>query len=162
MLETSHPPLRLYMAYGMIFPDTPLERVFQAPGREMWIAYHLAAPERANAAPTYELHSVDAGGDVPVVFTLQSAKTKRAVTKRPLPRWARYAAGALVMLDLPGMEACGIHGVIGGDEPHGPRYDFAISMLFAALLYDLAGTTVSLARLIEIADRVNRDYVEGA
>jgi hypothetical protein len=63
------------------------------------------------------------------------------------------------MIDV--AEMPGVDVVVCGDEPAGPRYDFALGILFGALWSELNGQAVSEAELIELTDRVRREYVGG-
>jgi hypothetical protein len=145
-----NPPVRLLAHFNQHFPDSTHEIIVQTPGRELWIAAGLTTNRRC-ALRAVEL---DAG----TAFTLQSAKMRQTYLRRPLPRWARYAAGAWLALedvDLPGVNAA-----LCGNEPVGPRYEYAIGMTFAALLYELNGSPYTAASLIELIDRVQREYVD--
>ncbi len=145
------PPVRLLAQFNQHFPDSAHNLIVQAPGRELWIAAALNGSGRC-ALRAAEL---DAG----TAFTLQSAKSHQTFMRRPLPRWARYAAGVWLAMedtDLPGLNAA-----LCGNEPPGPRYEYAVGLAFAALLHELSERPYTAARLIEIIDRVHRDYVEG-
>lgn len=115
------------------------------------------AAARFNGGVHYNIHTAD--GDAHTTFTYQSAKRKQTIRCRPLPRWARYIAGVSVMLDT--LEMPGIDAVVCGDEPSGPRYDHALGILFAALWYEVSAYPCDPKDLVEIAERVRREYVEG-
>jgi hypothetical protein len=53
----------------------------------------------------------------------------------------------------------GIDAVVCGNEPIGSRYEFALGILFAAFWRDLNGQPVSEAELVELTNRVRRDYL---
>lgn len=55
-------------------------------------------------------------------FNLQSAKIKQTITRRPLPRWARYPAGVTLLLAQDGLDLVGLNMVVMGNEPAGPRF----------------------------------------
>lgn len=98
-----------------------------------------------------------ADGDGRTSFSYQSAKRKQTIHHRPLPRWARYMAGVTVMVDV--AEMPGINVVICGDEPAGPRYEFSLGILFAALWHEINLEQVDPALLLEVVEAVRRDYV---
>lgn len=149
MNTPADPPIRLLAKFEQIFSTAP-QIVVQAPGREMWAAVRL------NGMGHCTLYTAD--GDGRTTFTYQSAKRKQTIHHRPLPRWARYAAGATLYVDV--AEMPGIDVVICGDEPAGPRYDHALGILFAALWHEVNRETCDPADLLEIAERARREYVE--
>ena len=145
------PPIRLLATFEQLFPAASPELVVQAPGRDLWAAAHF------NGSGCYTIYTTDTNAHT--TFNYQSAKRKQTVHRRPLPRWARYIAGVSVMLDvleMPGMEA-----VVCGNEPPGPRYEHALGILFAALWYELNFQPCVPDQLLEIAERVRREYIEG-
>jgi hypothetical protein len=147
------PPLRLLVAFQQRHADAMPDLVFNAPDRELWLAARYV-PEPT----TYTLVGLDDGMTAPVTFTLQSAKLRQTVLRRPLPRWARYPAGVLLAtaeFDLPSFDA-----VICGDEPPGPRYEYGLGLLFAGLVFEYAGIPHVFADLTAMADGVRRTYVE--
>lgn len=146
------PPVRLLALYQQVYPDTKPDIVFQAPGREMWALANIT--ERGEYAITSSEMAARA------VFSRQSAKVRRTVLQRPLPRWARYAAGMVLLLDDAGLAVPGLEAVVCADEPPGPRYDYALGILVAALWHDLYRRAVSPDMLREITDTVRREYVE--
>lgn len=148
----SNPPLRLLVAFQQAFPDCLPDWVIRAPGRDMWIA---AVPARDS-----EFTLVAADLDGRVTFNLQSAKTRRTVTQRPLPRWARYPAGVTLLLAQAGVDVIGLKMVVMGDEPPGVRYDYALGIAFAALWHDLHQLPYTVDDLIDVVDRTRRDYVD--
>jgi len=148
-----NPPLRLLAAFQDTYPDQTPERIVEAPGREMWVAADLSSDH------VFTLIAPDFGGRTS--FTWQSAKTKHTLLNRPLPSWARYPAGVILTLGGDGLQTPGLHAVFVGEEPAGPRYDYAAAMAMAALLHDLNGRACTAESLIEIVDRVRRDYMGG-
>jgi hypothetical protein len=94
-------------------------------------------------------------------FNLQSAKIRRTVTQRPLPRWARYPAGVIMTMCEIGLDMRGLTGVVCANEPPGPRYEYSLGILFAALCHELNEQPYETDVLTEIVDRVHREYVEG-
>ncbi|CAG1769238.1 hypothetical protein BAC2_00164 [uncultured bacterium] len=149
------PPLRLVVKFQELYPNTPPPMVFQAPGRELWIA------ARANDREAYVLRSLDYNGAAPTTFSLQSAKSRRTVLQRPLPRWARYPAGVIVQMSTSGLDLPGLDAVICGNEARGPRYEYGLGMLFAALCYEMNDQRYLADALTEVVDRVQREYMEG-
>ncbi|HVU14754.1 MAG TPA: hypothetical protein VHD90_25940 [Phototrophicaceae bacterium] len=146
------PPVRLLAKYGQYFPATSPQLVLQAPERLMWAAASF------NGKAQCVVRSGDL--DAQTSFTYQSAKHKQTIYRRPLPSWARYIAGVSVLLDVPEMP--GLNVVFCGDEPTGPRYDHALAILFAALWYDINMVDdYDPNALVEIAERVRREYVGG-
>lgn len=127
----------------------------RAPGRDMWIAAARASAEE------FTLVMADSEG-AKATFNLQSAKVKRTVMQRPLPRWARYPAGVTLILAQEGLDVIGLKMVVIGDEPPGPRYDYGLGIVFAALWQELHGMSYTVDDLIAIVDRARRDYVEEA
>jgi hypothetical protein len=145
------PPLRLLAKFEQLFPSTPPHLVVQAPGREMWAA--------ARFNDTGHCTVCTADGDGRVSFSYQSAKRRQTIHHRPLPRWARYIAGVSVIVDV--AEMPGIDVVVCGDEPAGPRYEFALGILFAALWYEINRVSYKPDDLLEATERTRREYVEG-
>ncbi|HLU09775.1 MAG TPA: hypothetical protein VK003_08915 [Oceanobacillus sp.] len=149
------PPLRLLVKFQELYPDTTPDLVFQAPEREMWIA------ARYNSREQYSCLALDLNQSVMTTFNLQSAKQRKTVTQRPLPRWARYPAGVIMTMSSMGMDVQGLNAVICGDEPQGPRYEYSLGILFAALCHELNDKPYYPEALTEIVDMVHREYVEG-
>lgn len=152
--DSSNPPLRLLAQFQESYPDHVPEIVFRVADREMWIAARLC-----DAEDRFSLSCVEAGSAV-ATFTRQSAKLKRTVAGRPLPRWARFPAGVTLALAEVGIDARGIEAVVCGDEPVGPRYDYALCLAFASLWSALADQPQPPTALQQIADTVVRDYIE--
>jgi hypothetical protein len=147
---TINPPVRLLASFADVFPNDSAVLVLQAPGRDLWVAAGI------NGSQRYAVHALEL--ESRTTFTRQSAKQCHTVLRRPLPRWARYAAG--VALLLPHIDVPGVTALICGDEPPGPRYDYAVGMVFAALWHSIAEEDYDAAMLIELVDRVQREYVQ--
>ncbi|MBC7871447.1 MAG: hypothetical protein H7Y09_11465, partial [Chitinophagaceae bacterium] len=81
--------------------------------------------------------------------------------RRPLPGWARYPAGVIYLLGDMDIEVEGVDVVIVGDEAHGPRYDFALGVAVAALWYEINSLIVTPEGLIDLVERVRREYIGG-
>lgn len=151
-LQPGSPPVLLLAAFYDAFPDYTVEHLTRAPGREMWVAAsHSGTAEFTVVAPELEGKAT---------FSLQSAKSKLTVTRRPLPRWARYPAGVTLLLAQSGVDMTGLNMVMMGNEPTGPRFDYGLGMAFAALWHDLNELPYTVDTLIELVDRARREYVE--
>lgn len=146
------PPLRLLVAFQQAYPDQPMTWIFRAPGRDMWLAATQASSD------LFTIVAADMEGRA--TFTLQSAKTKRTHQQRPLPLWARYPAGITLQLAQDGLDVMGLNMVVLGGETPGPRYDYAMGIVFAALWHEIYGRPFTTDTLIEIVDRTRREYVD--
>lgn len=151
-LNLGNPPVMLLAAFTEAFPDHVMQFLARAPGREMWIAASYSGDESVTVvAPESEGRAT---------FNLQSAKIKQTITRRPLPRWARYPAGVTLLLAQDGLDLVGLNLVVMGNEPSGPRFDYGSGMAFAALWHDLYQLDYTIDTLIDIVDRARREYVE--
>lgn len=150
MSASTNPPIRLLMKFEQLFPSNPAQMVVRAPGREMWAAV------RFNGAHHVNVYSADSDGRAS--FSYQSAKRRETIHHRPLPLWARYIAGVSVLVDV--AEMPGIDAVVCGDEPAGPRYEFALGILFAAVWYEINALPFIPKDLIDITEQARREYVE--
>jgi galactokinase len=146
------PPVRLLAAFQEHFPEHELVWLVRAPGRDTWIAAGRSENE------TFTVVSPDL--DMRATFSLQSARVRRTVLQRPLPRWARYPAGVTLTVDNEGLDVVGLNMVVMGTEPPGPQYDYSVGIAFAALWHEVQEHPYTIDRLIEIVDRARRDYVE--
>lgn len=151
--ENFNPPLRLLAAFQQAFPDQNPVHILKAPGREMWVAAGDVA------GTSYTLVAPDLDGRVN--FSRRTAKVKRTLLNRPLPRWSRYPAGVILALCDEGVDVNGISAVIVGEETQGPRYDHALGMTIAALWYHLNDLEFTTAHLIEVVKQVQHDYLSG-
>jgi galactokinase len=118
----------------------------------MWLAAAVVQNEAFN------IHMPDLGGRAS--FSWRTAKFKRTLLNRPLPNWARYPAGVIVTLCADGLDVEGIDVVAVGEEPSGPRFDYALGMAFAALWHTLHERPYTAESLLEIVERVRRTYIE--
>lgn len=151
-LQPGNPPVMLLAAFNDSFPYQAMRWLARAPGREMWAAAcHADNEEFTVVAPELEGKAT---------FSLQSAKSKLTVTRRPIPRWARYPAGVALLLAQNGLDVIGLNMVLMGNEPLGPRFDYGLGMAFAALWHDLYQLPYTVDTLIEVVDRARREYVE--
>lgn len=151
MTTPTDPPIRLLAKFEQLFPMSTPQLLVQAPGREMWAAANY------NGKPHCRVYSAESSAQT--AFTYQSAKRKQTIFRRPLPPWARYIAGISLLIDI--AEMPGVDVVVCGNEPPGPRYDFALGILFGAFWLKVNGQPVNEAELIELTDRVRREYVGG-
>lgn len=145
------PPVRLLAAFQQAFPDQAIDWMVRAPGRDTWIAAARTDDnELTVAAPDLEAKTT---------FSLQSARTRKTVMQRPLPKWARYPAGVTLALDNAGLDMIGLNLVVIADEPPGPQFDYSLGIAFAALWYGIHQREYTIDRLIEVVDRARREYV---
>jgi galactokinase len=151
-LGGADPPVRLLVHFQQLFPEIAPDYILQAPGRDIWLAGIAAAGE------TYTIHAPDVEGRTE--FTCRTAKAKRTVLNRPLPKWARYPAGVALALQQAGLSVPGVAAVAVGEEPVGLRYDYALGMAFAALWHELLARPYTSDSLIELCEWVRREYVE--
>lgn len=152
-LPISHdPPVRLLMAFHQRLPLHDPDLLFQVPERDLWLAAAYTPGEQT------VLTALDLYPDMAVTFTRQSALARRTVLNRPLPRWARWAAGTLVLLNEPSLPP--LTGLLAGNEPPGPRYEYTISLLFGALWHEWQRRPYLPGDLTALAERVRREFVE--
>lgn len=150
--ETHDPPIRLLMAFQERLPLVEPDVLFQVPDRDLWLAAAFTASDR------YTLTALDLYPDAPVTFTRQSALARRTVLNRPLPRWSRWPAGVIVLLGEPALPP--LTGIIAGDEPPGPRYEYTVALLFAALWHEWRREPYLPGELTDLAERVRRDFIQ--
>jgi galactokinase len=118
----------------------------------MWIAANIGADATFNVhVPDLEAHTS---------FNYRSARVRNTVFNRPLPTWARYIAGVLILLRDTGTETEGLQAVLAGSEPAGPRYDYALGITVAGLCLEARQQPYSTASLIELVEQVRRTYVD--
>jgi len=146
----TNPPLRLLTGFTEAFNTSP-QLTLEVPGREMWLAADPASEGR------YVLVVPDL--DARTLFNWRSARQKRTLHQRPLPVWAFYCAGALLELMYDGLMLPGANLAIVGEEPAGPRYDYAMGMAFATLAYRMNEYPYTADTLIALMERVRRSYV---
>mgnify|MGYP006274141385 CR=1 FL=1 len=143
------PPIRLYTAYQDHF-DHPPQSIISVPEREIWIA--------AEVEGGHQITLIVPDVDNRTTFDRRSAKSKRTVRNRPLPIWARYAAGVVLILSDDQLTIPGFTGVVVGNEPTGPRYHYSLGMAVAALLYDHNQQTYDTPDLLALMERVQKHY----
>ncbi|HUN05374.1 MAG TPA: hypothetical protein PLQ56_02175 [Aggregatilineales bacterium] len=146
----TNPPVRLLSTFSEAFPESDLTWVVNPPGYAVWAA--AATSGRLE----YTLALADA--DSKVTFSLQTARVGQTILKRPLPRWSRYPAGSLLLLDSIGAEIEALNILLLVDEPAGPRFDYALGTAVAALWHEVARRSYAPATLIEVVDRTRREY----
>ena len=146
-----NPPIRLLTASQEYLSSEP-KLMLAVPGREMWVAADVIEGHE------YTIITPDLGGRT--IFDRRSAKLKRTVRSRPLPWWARYLAGTLLVLSDDGLELPGVTAVILGDEPSGPRYEHALGMAFAAMWYEYHQQPCDVDALLDVMERVQKQHVD--
>lgn len=147
-----NPPLRLLAAFQQTYPNAAPEWIVSAPGREMWVAAHIETSGK------FTLITPDLDGRT--TFDRRSARTKRTTHNRPLPSWARFPAGVVLELSAKGLDLPGVRAIMAGEEPPGPRYDYAMGLVLAALCYEVNGQTYKPNTLIDLMERVRRTYID--
>lgn len=147
-METN-PPLRLLATFQQNINKTP-QWLLTIDGREMWIAAEITG------GLGYTVIVPDM--NVRTRFDRSSAKRMQTSRKRTLPGWARYLAGAVIVLTRMDMEMPGATIVIAGDEPLGPRYIYSLGMAFAALWCEYNGRDYTTEFLLEIMDEVQKEF----
>lgn len=145
-----NPPLRLLTTFQQERNKTA-DWVVAVEGRDMWIAADIIKGHH------YIIIAPDLSGRV--VFDRQSAKQKRNIRNRPLPRWARYVSGALLTLGDLEIPTPTVTAMIVGEEPAGPRYEHALGMAFAALCYTYAEKEFDTDTLLNIMEKVQKEYL---
>ncbi|MBC8098632.1 MAG: hypothetical protein H7Y11_04260 [Armatimonadetes bacterium] len=149
-----NPPLSLLAAYQKVYPTQSPSWIVQAPGRETWIAASLVSESDGYTLTSGNLNAQ-------AKFTRRSALLKRTVTNRPIPSWARYAAGVVVLMSEAGLIVPGVMVVSSSeDTSFGPRHDHALGMAFAALWYDLCQQPYTPEQVFDWAEKARRQYVE--
>lgn len=149
--EGKDPPIRLLAEFHKVFPDLAPEHILQVEGREMWVA------AVTSDMTDYTIHAPDSSGKV--VFNWRTAKNKRTLLNRPLPKWARYPAGVVFALGKAGLNVKGVCAVIISEEPSGPRYEYALALTIAALWHELTEADYTTESLLEVVDQVRREYI---
>jgi galactokinase len=147
-----NPPLHLLAAFQRRYATLSPSWIVQAPERETWVAAIIGTPD------VYSIYAADL--DEQTRFSWRSAKNKRTLIQRPLPHWARYAAGVIVELGGQGIDVPGIRAVVIGEDTQGPRYNYAFGLVFAALWHEILHKPYTPAGLTELVDKVRRNYVE--
>lgn len=150
--QNMNPPIRLLAGFNAAFSGRSPEHLIHIPGRAMWVA----AVETKGA--DFSIHVPDL--EARTTFSLRTAKFKKTVLNRPLPHWGRFPAGVVLELCSAGMDVEGLGAVIVGDETHGIRYEYALGIAVAALMYTMTDTPYSDDELIDVVEKVRREYVE--
>lgn len=147
---SDNPPLRLLAAYQQEF-DKAADVLFPLVERDMWVAADFVEGHRYRVVvPDLESYTQ---------FDRRSAKQNRTTRNRPLPRWARYVTGALLVLSSEGFDMVGCNVLILGDEPAGPRYEHALGMGFAALILRHNKQDYDSKRLLQIMEQAHKEYI---
>jgi hypothetical protein len=150
-LPQTDAPIHLLAGFTRFFPERTPAFMLQAPGRALWLA---VTPRQDHI---FKLASADL--DARTSFTYQTARSRKTIFKRPLPRWARYAGGLVVLLPDFGLEHSGFDAVVAGDDGGEGRYEYAIGLGFAAVCYHIAGVPYNERLLVEYVERARREYV---
>ncbi len=148
----SDPPVHLLAGFARFLPDKTPELVLQAPGRALWAAVSRRTDDY------FSMASLEF--DSRAVFSYQSAKVRRTLMRRPLPSWVRYGAGMLVLLSNHGLDVGGFDAVVAGSESDEVRYEYSVGLAFAAIHHTLSGTAYTEDKLVDLAERVRREYVQ--
>ena len=148
----SDPPVHLLAGFARFLPEKTPELVLQAPGRALWAAVIRRTDDY------FSMSSVEF--DSRAAFSYQSAKVRRTVMRRPLPSWVRYGAGMLMLLSNEGLDASGFDAVVAGSENDDARYEYAVGLAFAAVYHTLSSTPYTEDKLVDLAERVRREYVQ--
>jgi galactokinase len=143
--------VHLLAGFARFHPDVTPEMILQAPGRALWAAVARRADETFSIGTVeFELHTR---------FSYQSAKQRQTLLRRPLPSWARYAGGILVLMSQHKLDMVGFDMVVAGNERDVARYEYAVGLAFAAVYYTLSGTPFTEAALVDLAERTRREYI---
>jgi galactokinase len=143
--------VHLLAGFSHFHPHAAPELVLQAPGRDLWAAVARGADAEFSIA-SLEM-------DMLTRFTYQTAKQRQSVLRRPLPSWARYASGMLVLMRNQGVDVAGFDVVVAGNERSEARYEYAIGLAFAAVYHTFGGRPFSEAGLVDLAEHVRREYL---
>lgn len=145
-----NPPLRLLTAFQKDIQKQPTH-VYKVDGREIWVAAELLSGDAYTiVVPDMQWR---------IRFDRSSAKRQRSLTNRALPQWAKYIAGSLGLLERSGLNIQGAHVVMSGDEPAGPRFEYALGMAFVALWHEVNSKLYTTQTLMEMVDEVQREYI---
>lgn len=155
-----HLPLHLLASFQQFYPQFAAPAwTIQAPGRETWVAA-VVAPDDASLAPVYQIACVNHSAQTR--FTARSAKQRHTQTQRPLPSWARYPAGVMLAMSESGFDIPAIYAVsLSEDTAFGARHDHALGMAYATLWHEIAGQPYTQQTILDLVERVRRQYVEG-
>jgi len=152
MTTPPNPPLRLLATFQLTYPSQRANWVLSVPERDMWVGASIYENGQ------FSVTAPDLDGEV--VFRVKSARVKRTANNNTLPSWSHYLAGVAVILSNNGLSFPGGDMVIAGDEPAGPRYEYSMGMVFAALWYQYNAQPFDQKILVELMEQVRRDYVE--
>ncbi len=152
MTTLPNPPLRLLAAFQLTYPSQRANWIIDAPDRDMWIGASIYdSGQFSVTVPDLEATTT---------FRVKSARIKRTAENTALPTWAYYLAGVAVILSNAGLSCPGADMVLAGEEPSGPRYEYSMGMAFAALWYQYNARPFDQSILIEVMERVRRDYID--
>jgi hypothetical protein len=148
MNETPAPPIRL-LADFQARCGSPPDLIAGAGERRAWAVAHFTG------GGFYIVHHGDSTGVTR--FDARTARRRLTLLRRPIPIWARYAAGVAALLEQP---LPGAHIALYSDEPAGPRRAHALGMAVAGLWQRAHGLPDDEPTLFAIAEQVRRAYVE--
>ncbi len=152
MTTLPNPPLRLLAAFQLTYPSQRANWIIDAPDRDMWVG--------ASVYDSGQFSVTVPDLEATTTFRVKSARIKRTADNTPLPTWALYLAGVAVILSNAGLSCPGADMVLAGEEPSGPRYEYSMGMAFAALWYQYNARPFDQSILIEVMERVRRDYID--
>lgn len=152
MTTIPNPPLRLLAAFQLTYPSQRANWIIVAPDRDMWVGASIyESGQFSVTVPDLEATTT---------FRVKSARIKRTAENTSLPPWAMYLGGVAVILSNAGLSCPGADMVLAGEEPSGPRYEYSMGMAFAALWYQYNARPFDQSILIEVLERVRRDYID--
>jgi hypothetical protein len=146
-----NPPLRLLTAFQKDIQKEP-SHVYKIDGREIWVAAELLSGDAFTiVVPDMQWRTR---------FDRSSTKRQRTRSHRPLPQWAKLLAGSVSILERAGLQIQGAHVVMSGDEPAGPRFEYALGMAFVALWHEVNSKLYTTQTLLDLVDEVQREYIK--
>jgi hypothetical protein len=146
-MNVMNPPVRLLFAFQNLY-DKSADQMIKVDQRDMWALADIAPIHDFTVhAPDLEAHTR---------FDLRSARDFRTTTQRPLPSWARSIAGVAWCMSQDGIPMVGGNFVLMGDEPAGPRYEYAMGMAFASVWYAYYQMPYDCDRVIALMERFHK------
>jgi galactokinase len=172
---TLTPPAHLIPAFEAAF-NAPPTLIVRAPGRIDLIGGHTdynegfvlaAAIDRAAWLAVRPLDTsivsvkaLDLGGEE-TVFRLTELESKKTITGRLLPDWARYAAGVAWSLQEAGLATPGSQIVLTSDIPVGAGLSSsaAVEVAYATAWAQITGWEVDRMEMAQLCQRAESRYV---
>lgn len=152
--EPVNPPLRLLASFQQLVGVAP-SLMLAVPAREMWV---LVAPADSQHADEQRYTIITPDLDNQTAFDVRGARLRQTYLNRPLPRWARYIALALVAMTDDGIRVPPAQLFIAGDEPQGPRYEYTLGMAMATYGYHHHGRVATEPALVDLLEKATRRY----